>query len=137
MPESRTSLKTCNSCGYAPAIAVAILVLLLLLLILLLHKERIAQFELPTLDGSNLSFPGNKPYWVNFWSATCLPCMKELPLLDTLSREYDGLVQIVAIAAPYDPPPRRMYEKGCKLHKIAGGSFPYYRKPIQIIHPIT
>lgn len=50
-------------------------------------------FSLPTLDGSrtvNLaSLPG--PVLLNFWSGDCLPCVRELPLLQAQSARLRGL----------------------------------------------
>ncbi|MEZ5478559.1 MAG: TlpA disulfide reductase family protein [Thiolinea sp.] len=69
-----------------------------------LQPQRIPPLELTGLDGSKITLPADKPTWVNFWSITCPPCMKEMPVLNTLSREYQQQLAIVAIAIPYDAP---------------------------------
>lgn len=66
--------------------------------------QRVAPMELPTLDGSRVSLPGQGLTWVNFWSISCPPCLKEMPYLEKLHHEYKGKMQIVAVSVPYDPP---------------------------------
>lgn len=50
-------------------------------------------FKLPTLDASRsvtlAALPG--PVLLNFWSSDCLPCVRELPLLQAQSRRLSGL----------------------------------------------
>ena len=50
-------------------------------------------FTLPTLDASRsvtlAALPG--PVLLNFWSSDCLPCVRELPLLQAQSRRVPGL----------------------------------------------
>ena len=49
-------------------------------------------FKLPTLDASRgvtlAALPG--PVVLNFWSRDCLPCVRELPLLQAQSRRVPG-----------------------------------------------
>lgn len=56
-------------------------------------------FKLPTLDASRnvtlAALPG--PVLLNFWSSDCLPCVRELPLLQAQSRRWPGL-RFVGIA---------------------------------------
>ena len=56
-------------------------------------------FRLPTLDASRsvtlAALPG--AVLLNFWSSDCLPCVRELPLLQTQSRRLPG-VRFVGIA---------------------------------------
>ena len=103
MPECDGS-KICKIYWYTPVVAVSVIFLIMTLLILFRHETTIKPFDLPTVNGTSISIPGNKPSWINFWSATCAPCLKELPLLDRLHDEYADRVNIVAIAVPYDPP---------------------------------
>ncbi len=65
---------------------------------------QIAAMELPTLSGEKLKLPGEALTWVNFWSVSCQPCMKEMPYLDKLHAEYQGRANIVGISVAYDPP---------------------------------
>jgi thiol-disulfide isomerase/thioredoxin len=59
----------------------------------------LANFTLPTLDASRsvtlAALPG--PVLLNFWSSDCLPCVRELPLLQAQSRRLPGL-RFVGIA---------------------------------------
>ena len=55
-------------------------------------------FTLPGLTGESVSladFEG-QPILLNFWTTTCSPCLKELPVLATLEREFaaEGLVVV-------------------------------------------
>lgn len=68
--------------------------------------QRVAPMELATLNGPRVSLPGQGLSWVNFWSISCPPCLKEMPYLEKLHQEYQSQdrVQIVAVSVPYDPP---------------------------------
>ena len=64
---------------------------------------------LPGLDGESLKladFHGN-PLLVTFWATTCQGCLREMPHLIELYRDFapQGL-QIIGIAMSYDPPNR-------------------------------
>lgn len=69
-----------------------------------LPKQRLDApgFSLPLLDKSLASLEQyrGKVVFVHFWATFCLPCLEELPALQTLWQEYqdDGLV-ILGIAA--------------------------------------
>lgn len=56
-------------------------------------------FKLPTLDASRsvtlAALPG--PVLLNFWASDCLPCVRELPLLQAQSQRLPGL-RFVGIA---------------------------------------
>lgn len=42
----------------------------------------------------------NKALLINFWATWCTPCVREMPILDKLQREFGGdSFQVVAIAA--------------------------------------
>ncbi|MEZ5537890.1 MAG: TlpA disulfide reductase family protein [Thiolinea sp.] len=60
--------------------------------------------ELATITGTRVNLPGEGLSWVNFWSISCPPCLKEMPYLEKLHQEYKGKMQIVAVSVPYDPP---------------------------------
>lgn len=53
-------------------------------------------FEVPLTGGNVVSLEGlrGKGVIVNFWSTWCVPCVRELPLLDSVAREHstDDLV---------------------------------------------
>lgn len=66
--------------------------------------DKITPLELVTLDGSRVNLPGQGLSWVNFWSISCPPCLKEMPYLESLHKQYAGEIQIVAVSVPYDPP---------------------------------
>lgn len=68
------------------------------------QTDSIAPLELKTLNGTRVKVPGEGLSWVNLWSISCPPCLKEMPYLEALHKQYDGKVQIVAVSVPYDPP---------------------------------
>jgi cytochrome c biogenesis protein CcmG/thiol:disulfide interchange protein DsbE len=45
---------------------------------------------------SPVDFRG-KPLVLNFWASWCFPCQTEMPLLESASRNADGLVQFVGV----------------------------------------
>ena len=59
----------------------------------------LANITLPTLDASRTvllaALPG--PVLINFWASDCLPCVRELPLLQAQSQRLPGL-RFVGIA---------------------------------------
>ena len=60
-----------------------------------------------TLSGEALAtrdFRG-KVWLVNFWATSCSTCVKEMPMLSALHREFSGQgFEVVAVAMQYDPP---------------------------------
>ncbi|MBI5041871.1 MAG: TlpA family protein disulfide reductase [Gammaproteobacteria bacterium] len=69
--------------------------------------EQAPALTVRTLDGAeiNLATLRGKPVLVTFWATSCPGCVKEIPHLIDLHREFapQGL-QILAIAMSYDPP---------------------------------
>jgi thiol-disulfide isomerase/thioredoxin len=58
-------------------------------------------FSLPDLDGVERSISewDGKALIINFWASWCIPCLREIPLLNQLSAEYaDKDLQILGIA---------------------------------------
>ncbi|SEB07929.1 Thiol-disulfide isomerase or thioredoxin [Thiothrix caldifontis] len=66
----------------------------------------VTPLTLPLLSGEKAHIPdmNGKLTWVNVWSTSCTICVKELPALEALQREYAERVQVVAVALPTDPP---------------------------------
>lgn len=60
-------------------------------------------FELTTLDGkeqiTEKQLQDYELTVVNFWTTTCIFCIKEMPDLNELSREYKGKVQFIGVCA--------------------------------------
>lgn len=71
---------------------------------LYIQSGRIKPVELPTLAGGQVTLPGEGLSWVNFWSISCPPCLKEMPYLEAIHRDGIEGVQIVAVNLNYDPP---------------------------------
>ena len=49
-------------------------------------------FQLPALNGSTVSLEGyrDKVIMVHFWATFCVPCLEEMPVLESLWQEYGG-----------------------------------------------
>ncbi|MEB4591477.1 TlpA disulfide reductase family protein [Candidatus Thiothrix sp. Deng01] len=67
---------------------------------------RITPLNLPSLTGGRIHIPDprGRLSWVSSWSASCAPCLHELPALEAFHRRYGDQLSIVALAMPYDPP---------------------------------
>jgi peroxiredoxin len=67
---------------------------------------RAPDFALPTLNGVTirLSELAGRPVVISYWATWCVPCQKELPILEQLSREYQsqGLVVVTVNAIEQD-----------------------------------
>ncbi len=62
--------------------------------------EAPADFKLPMLDGSktvHLASFGQRAVLLNFWGSECIPCIKEMPLLNAQSKQFRK-VEFVGIA---------------------------------------
>lgn len=63
--------------------------------------EKAPDFQLPKLDGTNLSLSelrGNVVY-VDFWATWCPPCRESFPWMESMYQRYQGLgLQVVAIS---------------------------------------
>jgi peroxiredoxin len=56
-------------------------------------------FRLRTLDGDALDTARyrGKPYVLTFWGSWCIPCRKEMPLLDRAFEQHDGTLHVVGV----------------------------------------
>jgi len=67
---------------------------------------RAPEISLQTLDGQtvNLSSLVGSPVVISYWSTWCIPCKKELPILQKLAQEYasQGLVVLTVNATDQD-----------------------------------
>ena len=64
--------------------------------------QTLPEFILNDINGSPRSideFTG-RPLLINFWATWCAPCLREMPMFETLwqERSADGSLQIVGIA---------------------------------------
>lgn len=64
-----------------------------------------------TIDGRELTLADYtreaRPVLVTFWASTCVPCIRKLPALEALYREFAGQgLELIAVAMPYDRPDR-------------------------------
>lgn len=60
--------------------------------------------ELHDLKGAphKLADYRGKPVVLNFWATWCVPCAKEMPLLDEMQKRYQGRVVFIAASVDFD-----------------------------------
>lgn len=71
-------------------------------------------FELPDLQGRThaISQWDGELVLLNFWATWCKPCLKEMPLLDSLQAEYgDQGLQVIGVALDAPDPVQRFVSK--------------------------
>ncbi len=67
------------------------------------HKEKIGEkFDITVFQKSDNDFfqqkdIAGKPTFINFWFIKCPPCIREIPLLNKLKKEYAGKMNFLAI----------------------------------------
>lgn len=64
------------------------------------------ELQFSTLSGTTVTLQElNGPTLVNFWSTSCVICVKEMPHMAELYRELSPQgFELIAVAMPYDPP---------------------------------
>lgn len=88
-------------------IAVAALAIVGALAYALMDKPGAPASTFTTLEGKTLSLDElrGKVVLVNFWATSCPGCVKEMPDMVEVYREYkDRGFEIIAVAMSYDPP---------------------------------
>ncbi len=87
----------------------------LLLILLALWMARIDRYSFTpdttftTISGETMTLKSlqGKPILITFWATSCGTCIKEIPDLVALYRQFHPLgLEIIAIAMAYDPPNR-------------------------------
>lgn len=64
-----------------------------------------------------------KPVLLNFWSSTCIPCLKEMPALEEVNNELDGAVTVIGVDVTDTA------EAGRKMVERTGITYPSVRDP--------
>ena len=65
------------------------------------HGQEIEYIKVPELE-KILNNQDNKLYVVNFWATWCAPCVKEMPVFEEVSKEYNSKeVQFVMISLDF------------------------------------
>lgn len=64
-----------------------------------LINKKMLPFELENLKGEKVTLEefNGKPTFINFWFTNCPPCIKELPLLQSLYQEFKNDYNFIAI----------------------------------------
>ncbi len=71
-----------------------------------------AAFTATTLNGGSINladYLGKRPVILNFWATWCPNCIRDMPNLDQLSREFGDQVTVVAVNLREDPATVRRY----------------------------
>ena len=75
--------------------------LVLFLGVLTSVNAQVPDFQLPDVDGNTISFSdikGAKVTLIDFWATWCQPCVRSIPKLIEISKEYSGKgVQVIGI----------------------------------------
>ena len=79
------------------------------------------KFTAPNGEQTNLQALRGEPIIVNIWATWCPPCVAELPSLNTLSRDYQGRLKVVAISVDQNAQTAQAF-----LDKIKAGGLPLY-----------
>jgi len=63
------------------------------------QPQNATDFTLPTLTGANITLSELKgtPVVVNFWSISCYWCRKQLPYLESVAQQSEGVIEVIAI----------------------------------------
>lgn len=75
----------------------------------------------PAEELNSLALYGEKPVVLVFWATWCGPCLKEIPHVNALSKEYGDKVQFVGISIDTAPSPaalETMVLRAAKVRKI-------------------
>ena len=89
------------------SLAVYALFAVMAFLAVLFYPAAAPDVALTTITGERLALHSLKGrvVLVNFWAPSCAPCVREMPLLaDTYARLHARGLDVIAVAASYDPP---------------------------------
>jgi thiol-disulfide isomerase/thioredoxin len=88
-------------------IPLVVLGLVAALLFSLSQKPKAPDVTFTTIEGKKISMASlkGKMVLVNFWATDCPGCVKEIPALVDVYKEYQAKgFEVIAVAMPYDPP---------------------------------
>jgi thiol-disulfide isomerase/thioredoxin len=71
------------------------------------QKPKAPDVTFTTIEGKKISMASlkGKMVLVNFWATDCPGCVKEIPALVDVYKEYQAKgFEVIAVAMPYDPP---------------------------------
>lgn len=87
--------------------------------------QRIVDFRLPDLDGKPVRLRDFDAEFIllDFWGTWCGPCLRSIPHLVELQKQYDGRLQIIGIAAEQRPPEERAAVVG-RVARDLGVTYP-------------
>ncbi|GGB11598.1 TlpA family protein disulfide reductase [Puia dinghuensis] len=61
-------------------------------------------FKTVTVDGTPIDFKGRSENYllINFWATWCVPCVAELPAIQTIHNKYRGKVRVISVSLDAD-----------------------------------
>lgn len=86
------------------------------------NGEALPAINLPSVATGDLTaiFPQGRPLVINFWFSTCEPCRREMPALQNISTEFNGVVDVIGVN------PNDSAEVAAKWADDVGVTFPLY-----------
>jgi len=78
-----------------------IFVIIIILSINVFASEKLPDFSLQDLNGKQVKisdFIGEQPVIIDFWATWCAPCLKELPKLDKMQKQFGDSLLVIAIS---------------------------------------
>jgi len=78
-----------------------IFVVIIILSINVFASEKLPDFSLQDLNGKQVKisdFIGEQPVIIDFWATWCAPCLKELPKLDKMQKQFGDSLLVIAIS---------------------------------------
>jgi thiol-disulfide isomerase/thioredoxin len=86
--------------------------------------SRLPELEISTFAGDSETLrTGGRPLVVNFWAASCIPCVKEMPAFDQVAAEVGDVVGILGLQL------RENAGRGEEMIRLTGVTYPVARDP--------
>ena len=89
-----------------------------------MEGEALPALDYTTFDGAeeHLRTDG-RPLVVNFWAATCIPCVKEMPAIEQVAQDVSGRVDVLGLQV------QESADRGREMVRTTGVTYPVARDP--------
>jgi thiol-disulfide isomerase/thioredoxin len=93
-----------------------------------LEGSRLPELEITTFAGDTQELTtGGRPLVVNFWAASCVPCVKEMPAIDQVAQQVGDDVEILGLQFREDA------GRGEDMIRLTGVTYPVARDPSGVV----